>query len=41
MVRLGDGEDDIPGGPAALFQRVGADGWDRLGERYDTDGTSG
>jgi 2-methylisocitrate lyase-like PEP mutase family enzyme len=37
----GGGEDDIPGGPAALFQRVGADDWDRLRERYDTDGVSG
>jgi 2-methylisocitrate lyase-like PEP mutase family enzyme len=35
------GADDLPGGPAALFQRVGADDWDRLRERYDTNDASG
>ena len=33
---LGDGPDTVQGGPAALFQRVGADEWDRLRERYGT-----
>lgn len=28
--------DDIRGGPAALFERVGAQEWDRLRERYGT-----
>jgi 2-methylisocitrate lyase-like PEP mutase family enzyme len=31
-----DGPDVIGGGPSALFQRVGADEWDRLRERYGT-----
>jgi 2-methylisocitrate lyase-like PEP mutase family enzyme len=30
----GDGLDAVEGGPAALFQRVGADEWERLRERY-------
>jgi hypothetical protein len=37
---LGGGADDVPGGPAALVQRVGADDWDELRERYDTNGAS-
>jgi 2-methylisocitrate lyase-like PEP mutase family enzyme len=37
----GAGADDIPGGPAALFRRVGADDWDRLRELYDSDGADG
>jgi len=37
----GGGTDDLPGGPAALFQRVGADDWDRLRERYDPNDASG
>ena len=37
----GGGADDLPGGPAGLFQRVGADDWDKLRKRYDTDDTSG
>ncbi len=32
------GQDDLPGGPAALFQRVGADSWDELRERYGASG---
>jgi 2-methylisocitrate lyase-like PEP mutase family enzyme len=31
-----DSADVIPGGPAALFRRVGAAEWDRLRERYGT-----
>jgi 2-methylisocitrate lyase-like PEP mutase family enzyme len=34
-------EDSLAGGPAALFRRVGADDWDRLRERYDTEGATG
>jgi 2-methylisocitrate lyase-like PEP mutase family enzyme len=36
----GGSEDDLPGGPAALFRRVGAADWDRLRERYDAEGAS-
>lgn len=36
--RLNGGADDLRGGPAALFQRVGAGDWDRLRERYAAPG---
>jgi 2-methylisocitrate lyase-like PEP mutase family enzyme len=34
--RPADRADDLRGGPAALFQRVGADEWDALRDRYGT-----